>query len=251
MRGEQDRRAAAGLIALQVAADPVRGVRIERGGGFVQEQHFRCVDQRLGERDPGPLAGRKMAAALFQDLGQLQLLGKRPHPARRVRHAVEPGEEAQVLLHRQAPRQIDVGRGEVDPAEHAVPVPDHVLAQHRHRAATWQKQAEEHGYGRGLACPVGAQKRRGLAAGEREANVLDRGQAVEDFGQGVDLDNVLRHPLDMTPIVPGDQGRCAPRRAGAFQIQRRVAARCRVIASASVSMESWRLTSRRSQSSIR
>ena len=43
----------------QAAANPVGAIGIERSGRLVEQQHLRIVDQRLGHRDAGFLAGRE------------------------------------------------------------------------------------------------------------------------------------------------------------------------------------------------
>jgi hypothetical protein len=67
VRGKQDCRAAFHPITLQVGTDPIRRIGIERGGGLIEKQHLRFIEERLGESHPGLLARREAAdPALLQ-----------------------------------------------------------------------------------------------------------------------------------------------------------------------------------------
>ncbi len=73
VRGEQHRGVALAAVAFEMAAHPVGGVGIERGGRLVEQQHIRIVDQRLGERDPRLLSGRKAAGRTVEQIGEIEL----------------------------------------------------------------------------------------------------------------------------------------------------------------------------------
>jgi len=45
-------------VGRQPRTHPVGGIGIERSGRLVEQQHFRSVEQRLGQRDTGLLSGR-------------------------------------------------------------------------------------------------------------------------------------------------------------------------------------------------
>ena len=74
VRGEQDGGAALAAIALEPAAHPVGGVGIERGGRLVEQQNLGLVDQRLGERDAGLLAGRQLAGRPVEELAEVEFV---------------------------------------------------------------------------------------------------------------------------------------------------------------------------------
>src|SRR5262249_34159214 len=69
---EQHGGAALLAKALEVAPDPVGGVRVERGGGLVEKQHLRRIDQRLGERDTRLLPGRELAGRPIEKFRQVE-----------------------------------------------------------------------------------------------------------------------------------------------------------------------------------
>ena len=53
------------------------GVRIERGGRLVEQQQFRIVEQRLGQRDAGFLPGGKPAGRPVEKILQREILASR------------------------------------------------------------------------------------------------------------------------------------------------------------------------------
>ena len=74
------------------AAHPVGGVGIERGGRLVEQQDFRAIDQRLGERDAGLLSGRQLAGRTVEELRQVELVGERGDALAQILDGVEPAE---------------------------------------------------------------------------------------------------------------------------------------------------------------
>ena len=89
----------------------------------------------------------------------------------------------EVLAHRQAPRHVDVGRGEVHPAERPVAVPAHVVPQHLDGPRCRRDQPEQHADGRRLAGAVAAEQRHGARALDREAHRLDRPHGTEPLAE--------------------------------------------------------------------
>ncbi len=97
VRGEHDRGAAFAAVTVEMVADPIGGVGVERGGRLVEQQNLRPVDQRLGKADPGFLAGRQAAGRPVQKRRQVERFGELCHPAGGVPHAVQAGEDGKVL----------------------------------------------------------------------------------------------------------------------------------------------------------
>ena len=88
--------------------------------------------------------------------------------------------------------QIDVGRGEVHPAEHSIAVAKHVGAQHRDRARGRRQQAEQDRQRRRLAGTVAAQQRCRRARRNGEAHAVQRGHRAEALDEIIDDDRVRR-----------------------------------------------------------
>src|SRR5215831_1637707 len=53
--GKKNGGAALGAVTLQPRSHPICCVGIERGGRFVEQQHFRAIDESLSERDASSL----------------------------------------------------------------------------------------------------------------------------------------------------------------------------------------------------
>ena len=103
--------------------------------------------------------------------------------ALQVAHAVEPGEDLEVLPHGQAHRHVDVGALEIHAVQHLVALARHVGAEHARLAGGRDDEAHQHGDGGGLAGAVAAQQRRDRAARKREADAVDGGDVAIDLAQ--------------------------------------------------------------------
>jgi hypothetical protein len=189
---EQHGCAPAPLVVLEIAPDHVGGVRIERGGRLIEQQQLGPVDQGLRQQHPGLLPGRQPAGRAIEEGREIEVGGERLQTRRGFIDAVELGVDPEVLADRQPRRQVHVGRGEVDPAEHAVAVPEHVLAQHRDPAGARLQQPQQHRDGRGLAGAVGAEQRGRGADRHGKAQVVDREHVAIALAQVLDLDRVPR-----------------------------------------------------------
>src|SRR5688572_28665099 len=113
MRGEHDRAAARAELADDVP-ELMPGLRVEAGGGLVQEEDVRVAHEGAREREPLPLPARELdhpgAALLLQpDLFQ--------HVVARKTTIVEAAEEGDRLAHRQLLRQA----GLLERGPHALP----------------------------------------------------------------------------------------------------------------------------------
>ena len=74
-------------------AHAVGDVGIERGGGFVEQEEARFVEQCLGEVDAGGLAGGELAGDGFAEVGDVEQFEQFVDPLFGARHAVELGED--------------------------------------------------------------------------------------------------------------------------------------------------------------
>ena len=183
VRGEQQRRAAALRVVLELPPDPVGGVGVERGGRLIEQEKLRRVEQRLGEADAGLLAGRQFAGRAVEQILDLQIPGDIGDALGGVADAVKPGIDGQVLFDREPRRQIDIRALEIQPMRDRAAIAAHIGAEHPHLARARHHKAEQHGDGRGLARPVAAKQshRRGLS--EAEADMVDGGDGAVDLGE--------------------------------------------------------------------
>ena len=81
-------------IVLEARANPVGGVRIERGGRLVEQQELGLVDQRLGQRDARLLPGRELAGGPIEKVAEREAFGECVDAPRQVFDAVEAAEYA-------------------------------------------------------------------------------------------------------------------------------------------------------------
>jgi hypothetical protein len=183
VRRQQHRGGVLALIALEVAADDVRGVRIERGGRLVEQEELGPVDQRLGQHEARLLAGREPPRRAIEQTLEIEVGAQRGDALTRTLHPVQVGVHEQVLSHAEARGQIDIGRGEVHAPEHAGAVPRHLLAEHGDPAGAGREQPEDHGDRAGLAGAIRAEQRRGRARRHLEAEVVDGDHVAVALGQ--------------------------------------------------------------------
>src|SRR5690242_20150997 len=192
VRGVQHGHPGAGqpFHALQ---DRVPALRVDPDRGFVQDQQLRLVQQADADVEtPLHPAGvlLDLVAGPVGQAGQVEhLVGAASRP--RGRHAVEPGEEHEVL----AARQVRVD-GQVlgHVAERALGphrVRRHRLPGHGHLAGVAFEQADDHRDSRGLACPVRAEQPVGLTRGDVEADPVHRDELAEAAPQAAALQYVL------------------------------------------------------------
>ena len=56
-----------------MAAHPVGGIGVERGGGLIEQQNLRRIDERLRQRDAGLLASGQLAGGTVETLREVEL----------------------------------------------------------------------------------------------------------------------------------------------------------------------------------
>ena len=131
---EQHRGMAVAAVAVEPGPHPVGGIGIERGRRLVEQQQFRGVDQRFGERHPGLLPGRKLAGRAVEQIGQIKRVGELGDTLGKVGHAIEHAEHRQILPDREPHRHLDIGALEIHPVQNAVALPRHLRPEHRDAA---------------------------------------------------------------------------------------------------------------------
>src|SRR5215472_5897029 len=111
---------------------------------------------------------------------------------------IEAGVDQQVLTHRQAMRQIDEWRGEIEPRQHSIAVPQHVFAEDLYFAGSLQQKPEHDREGGRLPRAVAPQQRRCYPTLHREADPVYRDGPRITFHQAVDFDGGRGHRPYMT-----------------------------------------------------
>ena len=158
--------------------------RVEADGGLVEHQHLGAGQQGDGEGDPAALAAREGVDDPVGLAGEVDL---REAAAYVVGAGAEhPGEEAQVLGHRQV--AVHAGRlGDVADAPAQRCRPGRV-AQDRDLSPGDLLDTDERAHQRGLAAARRAEQPDDLAGGRLEAEVVDRDGAAADHDEVADLD---------------------------------------------------------------
>ena len=190
VRGQQDGCATLLAVSFQSAAHPVGGIGIERGGRLVEQQHFRAIDQRLGDRHAGLLPGRELSARAIEQVGEIEFLGEARDAAGKILDRVEPAEHRQVLPHRQARRHVDIGALEIHPVQHLIALPRHLGAEHLGGARRRHHETQDHGDGGGLARAIAAEKADDRAALDRKRDTVDGARGLIGLHELIDFDGV-------------------------------------------------------------
>ena len=171
-------------------------VGVEAHGGFVQDQHRRIADQRLGEAHPlfvalGQVFDQPAVHILdlhqtadFRDMflaGELAFL--------QLIHEVQVFPHRHVQIQRRLLRQIaDVGLGSVG-------ILQHVVAVDLHHTLAGRQISGEYIHGGGFARAVGAEETQDLPLVHLEADILHRTVGAIPLREVLYLDHVDYHPF--------------------------------------------------------
>ena len=169
--GEEDALAVVAEVGHRVQQSPSHQ-HVQAGGGLVEDQHGRVMDQRPGHRHLLLHAGGHLCSQHVAEVVHRQPLeeGLHPRPQFLVGDAVEA---AEILDHLPAGHAIvdgRVGRHEADLAPHPRRLGEDVVAVDGGAAGGGAQHRAEDSQGGGLARPVGTQ------------------QAVDFTGPGVEAD---------------------------------------------------------------
>lgn len=158
--GEDDRGAELLVQPQHVLPDPGTAVRVEPGGGLVEEEHFRLVDQGHGDVQAAALATREGAD---RPLGQA-LQFERGHQVLRPGSGLRTGETVGAALGGQFVDDPEVAAGAVALAEVADAVTDaarvgqHVVAGDDGGARGRREESGQHPQTGGLPGAVGTEE---------------------------------------------------------------------------------------------
>jgi hypothetical protein len=180
--------------------DQLGGVRVEVGGGLVEQQQLGVVEDRARDRraldHPARVGVHRVVGARGQADGLQQLVDPRGG------RAVQPRVEGEVLARGQVAVQQRGVTQEADVAADRPAGVGQLVAQDPRRAAVGAQQRGQHAQQRGLAGAVGAEDDQRGAGVEREA----------DAGEGLAVAVAPRQAVELN-------GWCCHGRAGAYGLR--------------------------------
>ena len=183
-----------GVVAGE-AADEVAGLddllRVEAGRRLVEDQHFRVVDERLRQADPLPVALRELAAVAVGhvvDVGALHHRRDALAPLLR-RHALDAGDEVEVLAHRHVRVERRRFRQVAGAALGFDRVREDVEPGHRRLAFGRRHVAGQDPHRGGLAGAVRPEEAEDLAPLDTKTDVVHGRDPAVAFGDVLDLDH--------------------------------------------------------------
>ncbi|MNT22526.1 hypothetical protein D3C72_1579130 [compost metagenome] len=162
-------------------------LRIDRTGRLIQEQQFRRMDHRTGQRQPLLLPAAEGAGQLHLAVLQTVLLQQRIHAPPRLHpwQILDGSQEFQVLPHRQVFVQRKALGHVADAAAQRFGLRRNGQAQHFDLARAWFKQPAQHADGGRLARPVRAEEAVYLPARHLQVDVVHRQQIAEAAAQAL------------------------------------------------------------------
>ena len=166
-------------------------LRVEAGGGLVEEQDPRPVHQRQRQVEPALHAARVAAHLAVGRLGQAHALDQLVAAALALGlgQAVQRGLQAHVLARGQERVERGLLQRGADVLAHLRAVRAHLVAGHARRALVGRQQRGEHQHGGGLARAVGAEEAVDLARLHVEVDAVDGARALlELLDEALDLD---------------------------------------------------------------
>ncbi len=193
VRGEED-----GLsLGVQLVEDlPQRdaALRVETGGGLVEEEDGGSVHHRARDHQPLRHAPRQLEHLRRGAIGEPELLEQAGRFRLRVpgAHPEEASVEVEVLLHAERPvERVRLGN-DPDRLLRQRRVRDHVDAAHDGAAFGRDHHRGEHPDGGRLAGAVRTQQAEDLAAAQRQVEIVDGLHAAgEDLGEALGADDLF------------------------------------------------------------
>ncbi len=189
----QDQRDAALLEPEQPVPHHVPGLRVQAGGGLVENQDLRFVDERAGDGQAAlQAAGQRVDLALgaVRELDEIQQRGG-PLADDAPGQPEVPAVDEQVLPDGQLHVEGVLLRHHAEPGADRRAVPDRIAAEDAQFPAGRRRHAADHPHRGGLTRAVRPQEPEGLAAVQVEVDPVDRGEAAEPLGQAAGPDEDL------------------------------------------------------------
>ena len=172
---------------------------VQAGGGLVEEDHPGLSDQGHRQVEAASHPARVGRQQLVRGVGEVELLQQLSDPSLTGRPAevAKVGHQLQVL---RAGEQVVDGReltGDPDDGPYPVGVGDNVVTGDAHGAGIGRDQGGENADHRGLAGPVGAEKRQDHALLNGQAHIVEHQMVAERLAHGPGHDPVrcglIRH----------------------------------------------------------
>ena len=160
-------------------------LRIQPGGGLIQQQNVRFVDQCAGNRQPALHAPGKVlhpGAGSVAELSELQqLIGLGPEEAAGQSEVAAVHND--VLPDRELLVQVVLLGDHPQACPHFGALLLRIQAGHLHLARRACRHCGDHAHGGGLARPVGPQQAERLTPADAEADVVHGGEVSVALGQ--------------------------------------------------------------------
>ena len=182
VRGEYERHAAL-LEPVEAVPQDVPGLRVEAGGGLVQQQDLGVVDQRAGDRQPAlHAAGQRFDLRLraVGELGELeQLLDLRTQ--RRAGQPEVAAVDVEILTHGHLEVERVQLRDDAQPGADLRALCRRIHAQDAQAAGGDGRDAPDHAHRRGLAGAVRPEESERLARLDLDVDGVHRDEVLEAF----------------------------------------------------------------------
>ncbi len=186
--GRQNERDAGALELEQPLPHDVAGLRVQPGGGFVEQHHPRVVHQRPGDREPALHAAGEGVDARVGPVGELdelqQLVG--PGPARLPGQPEVAPVDDEVVPDGQFAVQAVLLRHDAQAGADRRTVGGRVESEDAQHAAGRRRGAADHPHRRTLARAVRAEEAERLARQHVDVDPVDRDPALVALAEGLD-----------------------------------------------------------------
>ena len=188
--GREHERRAGLLQPVQALPHEVTRLRIEAGGGLVEQQQLGLVDERACDREPALHATRQRVDLRVAPVGQLheieQLLGALLDE--RTRQVEVAAVDEQVVPDGELGVVVVLLRDHADAAADRRAGVLRVEAEHPELAGRDRRHASDHPHRRALARAVRTEEPERFARLDREVDAVDRDERSEFLGQRVRFD---------------------------------------------------------------
>ena len=186
----QDQRDAALLEPEQPVPHHVPGLRVQPGGGLVEDQDLGLVDERAGDRQAALQAAGQRVDLVPGPVRELDEIKQRvgPLPDEAAGQAEVPAVDEQVLPDGQLDVEGVLLRDHAEPGPHRGVIVYRVAAENGQLPAGRRRDAADHPHRRGLARAVRPQEAERLAAVEVEIDPVHRHEIPEPLGQAARAD---------------------------------------------------------------
>src|SRR6059036_3496169 len=204
VRRHEDRRHRPGEV-VDRAPEPASGGGIHAGGGLIEKQQRRLVDQRARQRKSLPPAARELPRELAEPIAQREEgndVGQ-ARPRRAPPQAVNPRVEIEILGDRQVLVYPDLLSHVPDPLLDLLGRDGDVESRDQRRPGGRLEQPAQHADRRRLAGAVRTEQAEDFARLDAEGEGIDRGERAEAPREVAGLDGGLNHGSSGISTVTG------------------------------------------------